>query len=288
MRGVILAAGTGSRLHPTTLVTSKHLLPVFDKPMIYYPLTTLILAGVREIGIVINDRDKSAYEGLLGDGSHLGLKIEYFVQDGPSGLASAVAVTESFSKGHSIAVILGDNLIFGSGYGESLERYSDLEKGAVCFVKAVAEPERFGVVELSNGKILSIEEKPTKPKSNYAVVGLYFFDKDVLSRISNLVPSPRGEFEITDCLKMYLEEGLLEAEVLSRGTHWLDAGTVESLHEASEFVRIQQSRTGLLIGSPEEAALLRGFAEKEEVRSRIQQQPRSYYTELLEANLESN
>jgi glucose-1-phosphate thymidylyltransferase len=281
MRGLILAAGTGSRLSPSTMAVSKHLIPIFDKPMVYYPLSTLMLAGIKEIGLVVNEVDLEGYRSVLGSGDRFGISISYFIQSAPAGLADAVWSAREFLENQSVAVVLGDNLIFGGGVGESLGRLRELREGAFCFAKTVSDPRRFGVVELVDGRVESLSEKPQEPKSNLALVGLYFFDHTLLSKIATLSQSARGELEITDCLTLYLAENALNCEVLGRGVTWLDAGTVESLFEAAEFVKIQQSRTGLLLGSPEEVALHLGFISQEAFLAQAKAGPDSYYFKML-------
>ena len=250
MKGVILAGGSGTRLHPLTKVTSKQLLPVYDKPMIYYPLTTLILAGVNEVLVITRPEDAASFKALLGDGSDLGISISYEEQDKPAGLAQAPLIAEDFLKGEGFCLILGDNFLYGSGLGRKLQNLESLE-GATVFAYKVSDPTQYGVVELdSSGKPISIEEKPETPKSDLAIPGLYFFDKDIVDICQALRPSPRGELEITDAIKEYMSRGKLSVEVLPMGTAWLDMGSFESLLEAGEFVHIVQSRQGILIGDP--------------------------------------
>ena len=250
MKGVILAGGSGTRLHPLTKVTSKQLLPVYDKPMIYYPLTTLILAGVSEVLIITRPEDASSFKKLLGDGSELGIAISYAEQDKPAGLAQAPLIAESFLDGEGFCLILGDNFLYGSGLGRKLQELESVD-GATVFAYKVNDPTQYGVVELdSNGKPISIEEKPKTPKSDLAIPGLYFFDKDIVEICRSLKPSPRGELEITDAIKVYMSLSKLSVEVLPIGTAWLDMGSFESLLEAGEFVHIVQSRQGILIGDP--------------------------------------
>ena len=250
MKGVILAGGSGTRLHPLTKVTSKQLLPVYDKPMIYYPLTTLILAGVKEVLVITRPEDAPSFKALLGDGSEYGIAISYAVQEEPAGLAQAPLIAESFLNGEGFCLILGDNFLYGSGLGRKLENLDSIE-GAKVFAYKVNDPTQYGVIELdSNGQPVSIEEKPTNPKSDLAIPGLYFFDKDIVEICRTLKPSPRGELEITDAIKEYLTRGKLSVDVLPIGTAWLDMGSFESLLEAGEFVHIVQSRQGILIGDP--------------------------------------
>ena len=250
MKGVILAGGSGTRLHPLTKVTSKQLLPVYDKPMIYYPLTTLILAGVSEVLVITRPEDAPAFRSLLGDGSEFGLSISYAEQEKPVGLAQAPLIAEKFLGGDGFCLILGDNFLYGSGLGRKLQNLDAVE-GATVFAYKVSDPAQYGVIELDkNGKPVSIEEKPKSPKSDLAIPGLYFFDKEIVSICRNLNPSPRGELEITDAIKEYMSRGKLSVEVLPIGTAWLDMGSFESLLEAGEFVHIVQSRQGILIGDP--------------------------------------
>ena len=250
MKGVILAGGSGTRLHPLTKVTSKQLLPVYDKPMIYYPLTTLILAGVKEVLVITRPEDAPSFKALLGGGSDFGIAISYAVQEKPAGLAQAPLIAESFLNGEGFCLILGDNFLYGSGLGRKLQNLDSIE-GAKVFAYKVNDPTQYGVIELdSNGQPVSIEEKPTTPKSDLAIPGLYFFDKDIVEICRALKPSLRGELEITDAIKEYLTRGKLSVDVLPIGTAWLDMGSFESLLEAGEFVHIVQSRQGILIGDP--------------------------------------
>jgi glucose-1-phosphate thymidylyltransferase len=250
VKGVILAGGSGTRLHPLTKVTSKQLLPVYDKPMIYYPLTTLILAGVNDVLVITRPEDAPSFKALLGDGSELGISISYADQAKPAGLAQAPLIAEDFLNGDGFCLILGDNFLYGSGLGRKLQNLESLD-GATVFAYKVSDPTQYGVVELdSAGKPISIEEKPRAPKSDLAIPGLYFFDKDIVDICRALKPSPRGELEITDAIKEYMSQGRLSVEVLPIGTAWLDMGSFESLLEAGEFVHIVQSRQGLLIGDP--------------------------------------
>ena len=250
MKGVILAGGSGTRLHPLTKVTSKQLLPVYDKPMIYYPLTTLILAGVKEVLLITKPADSPSFKALLGDGSDLGISISYAEQDKPAGLAQAPLIAEGFLKGEGFCLILGDNFLYGSGLGRKLQNLDSIE-GATVFAYKVNDPTQYGVIELdASGKPISIEEKPKIPKSDLAIPGLYFFDKNIVDICRALEPSPRGELEITDAIKEYMSRGKLSVEVLPIGTAWLDMGSFESLLEAGEFVHIVQSRQGILIGDP--------------------------------------
>jgi glucose-1-phosphate thymidylyltransferase len=250
MKGVILAGGSGTRLHPLTKVTSKQLLPVYDKPMIYYPLTTLILAGVSEVLVITRPEDTPSFKALLGDGSEFGISISYAQQEKPAGLAQAPLIAEKFLDGEGFCLILGDNFLYGSGLGRKLQNLNAAE-GATVFAYKVSDPTQYGVIELdNNSKPISIEEKPKSSKSDLAIPGLYFFDKEIVSICQNLKPSARGELEITDAIKEYMSRGKLSVEVLPIGTAWLDMGSFESLLEAGEFVHIVQSRQGILIGDP--------------------------------------
>jgi glucose-1-phosphate thymidylyltransferase len=286
MRGIVLAGGTGSRLHPITLGVSKQLVPVYDKPMIYYPLSTLIGAGIRDVLIITTPEDADAFHRLLGDGSQFGISISYTVQPEPRGLAQAFTLDPGFIGDDAVCLVLGDNIFYGTGMGTQLGRFADID-GAAVFAYEVADPSAYGVVEFdAEGRALSLEEKPAQPKSRYAVPGLYFFDNDVLAIARDLRPSARGEYEITDVNRHYLEQGRLRVEVLPRGTAWLDTGTFDSMNDAGNYVRTLEARQGLKIGAPEEVAWRQGFLSDDELRERAEPLVKSGYGSYLLALLE--
>ncbi|MEH3088058.1 MAG: glucose-1-phosphate thymidylyltransferase RfbA [Microbacterium arborescens] len=283
MKGIILAGGSGTRLHPITLGVSKQLIPVYDKPMVYYPLSTLMLAGIRDILIITTPHDAPFFERLLGDGSQFGISLTFAQQPSPDGLAQAFTIGADFIGDDKVALVLGDNLLYGPGLGSQLKRYADVDGGAV-FAYWVGEPSAYGVVEFDgDGRAVSLEEKPAAPKSNFAVPGLYFYDNDVIDIARGLQPSPRGEYEITDINSAYLERGKLQVEVLPRGTAWLDTGTFDQMTDAADYVRTMERRTGLRIGVPEEVAWRQGFLTDDELRERASKLVKSGYgTYLLE------
>jgi glucose-1-phosphate thymidylyltransferase len=286
MRGIILAGGAGTRLYPITMGVSKQLLPVYDKPMIYYPLSTLILAGIRDIQVITTASDAPAFTRVLGDGSAFGIDISYAVQDEPRGLAQAFVIGADHIGSDAVALALGDNIFYGPGLGTNLRRFQNLSGGAI-FAYRVANPSAYGVVEFDDsGLALSIEEKPEKPKSNYAVPGLYFYDNDVIEIARGLKPSARGEYEITDINRTYLEQGRLAVQVLARGTAWLDTGTFDSLADAGDYVRTLERRQGLKVSVPEEVAWRMGFIDDDQLAQRAQSLLKSgyggYLLQLLE------
>jgi len=286
MKGIILAGGSGTRLHPLTLAASKQLLPVYDKPMIYYPLSILMLAGIKEILIITTPHDQLAFKRLLGDGSELGCTFEYIVQEVPNGLAQAFVLGEDFIGDDSVALVLGDNIFYGSGMGNLLRSKVDLD-GACVFAYRVSDPERYGVVEFDeSGKVLSLEEKPTEPKSNYAVPGLYFYDNDVVEIAKNIEPSARGEYEITDVNIEYLKRGKLQVGILDRGTAWLDTGTFHSLMQAGQFVQVIEERQGFKIGCIEEIAYRQGFINNDQLLVLAEKYKKSGYGVYLKNLIE--
>ncbi len=281
MKGIILAGGSGTRLHPLTLAVSKQLMPVYDKPMIYYPLAVLMNAGIREILIITTPHDNESFRKLLRDGSQFGCRFEYTIQEVPNGLAQAFVLGEEFIGNDKVALILGDNIFYGSNMPSLLQSYTD-PSGGVVFAYHVSDPERYGVVEFDEDQTaISIEEKPESPKSNYAVPGLYFYDNDVVEIAKNLEPSPRGEYEITDVNKAYLKAGKLQVAILDRGTAWLDTGTFGSLMQAGQFVQVIEERQGLKIGCLEEVAYRMGYITKEELNKLAQALVKSGYGDYL-------
>jgi glucose-1-phosphate thymidylyltransferase len=282
MKGIILAGGSGTRLYPITNTISKQMLPVYDKPMIYYPLSVLMLAGIREILIISTPRDLPGFISLLGDGKSLGMEFSYVEQPSPDGLAQAFILGEKFIGSDTVCMILGDNIFYGDGFGETLLKTAELKNGACIFGYYVNDPERYGIVEFDKTiKVLSIEEKPAKPRSNYAVTGLYFYDNTVVQKAKSLSPSPRGELEITDLNRRYLEEGSLEIKLMGRGMAWLDTGTYESLLQAANFIATLEQRQGLKASCIEEIALKRGFINRDQLLSLAEPYRNSQYGKYL-------
>ena len=281
MKGIILAGGSGTRLYPITKGISKQIMPVYDKPMIYYPLSVLMLAGIREILIITTPEDSTQFQRLLGNGEEIGCSFSYAVQHTPNGLAQAFVIGEKFVGNSKVALILGDNIFYGSGFSKLVQSFNNVE-GAAIFAYEVLDPERYGVVEFDeNFKALSIEEKPANPKSNYAVPGLYFYDNNVIDIAKNIAPSPRGEYEITDVNKEYLRQGKLQVGVMNRGVAWLDTGTFDSLHDATEFVRVIEKRQGQKIGCIEEVAYRMGFINEVQLMKLADMYAKSGYGEYL-------
>jgi glucose-1-phosphate thymidylyltransferase len=281
VKGIILAGGSGTRLHPITLGVSKQLVPVYDKPMVYYPLSTLMLAGIRDILVITTPHDSTHFERLLGDGSQFGVSLSFAQQPSPDGLAQAFTIGADFIGDDKVALVLGDNLLYGPGLGTKLSRFAEIDGGAV-FAYWVSDPQAYGVVEFdAHGKAVSLEEKPARPRSSYAVPGLYFYDNDVVEIAQGLAPSPRGEYEITDVNRTYLERGKLQVEVLPRGTAWLDTGTFDQMTDAADYVRTMERRTGMKIGAPEEVAWRQGFLSDDELRIRGEQLLKSGYGAYL-------
>ncbi|WP_374950593.1 glucose-1-phosphate thymidylyltransferase RfbA [Mucilaginibacter sp.] len=286
MKGIILAGGSGTRLYPITKAISKQLMPIYDKPMIYYPLSVLMLAGIKEVLIITTKEDNPGFVRLLGDGAELGCKFEYAIQEVPNGLAQAFVIGEKFIGDDKVALVLGDNIFYGSGFSKLIQSFNDID-GAAIFAYPVADPERYGVVEFDEAyKALSIEEKPTEPKSKYAVPGLYFYDNTVVEIAKNIPMSPRGEYEITDVNKVYLEQGNLNVGVMDRGTAWLDTGTFDSLSDATEFVRVIEKRQSRKIGCIEEVAYHMGFINDEQLKVLVEKYRKSGYGLYLQSLLD--
>ncbi|MBC98986.1 MAG: glucose-1-phosphate thymidylyltransferase [Halobacteriovoraceae bacterium] len=282
MKGIILAGGNGTRLHPSTLVVSKQLLPIYDKPMVYYPISTLMLAGIRDILIISKPEDRPLFERLLGSGEKFGIRLSYREQSQPRGIAEAFIIGEDFIGEDKVALILGDNIYYGQGFSNQLQDASTLKEGALIFGYYVLDPERYGVAEIdSSHNILSLEEKPEKPKSNYAITGLYFYDNHVIEYAKEIQPSPRGELEITDINRIYLEKKKLKFKEMGRGLAWLDTGTFDSMNDASNFVRTVEKRQGLNIACLEEIAFRKGFISRDDLKKTLESMPSNQYSNYL-------